>query len=370
MSKRTTGNTDRAEVLLASARPDRMDRDRTLPARFVRLLEKLGVAETCRGQRVVIKMHFGGGLGYSTIPPLFVKLLVDQVRKGRPRSVRVVDQGTRGASDRGYTRETLGAPLGTTAGPHGRDVRLLDTGWRRLGKVAIGRPVLEADVLINLAHVKGHGDAGFGGACKNLAMGCVPGATRQKIHALEGRIRWLRSRCTHCKRCLRACPTRANEFAKTGEYRIFWHHCRMCQHCVLACPTGALRLVHADFAGFQEGLARVTRLVLNAFDPGKVLHINVLTNITLFCDCWGMTTPALVPDIGIMAGRDIVAVDRAALDAIRVRDLIPGSLTPPYRLQKGRHLFEKLHGKDPYAQVRAMERLGLGTSRYRLVPVP
>jgi hypothetical protein len=144
----------------------------------------------------------------------------------------------------------------------------------------------------------------------------------------------------------------------------------MCLHCMLACPEGAIRLVRPKFCAFQEGLARVTGRVLAEFNPADVFHVNVLTHVTLFCDCWGFTTPALVPDVGILAGRDIAAVDSASLRAIKTRDLIPGSVTPPYRLGKGRHLFEKLHGKDPFEQVRAMERLGLGTSRYEIVEVP
>jgi len=138
---------------------------------------------------------------------------------------------------------------------------------------------------------------------------------------------------------------------------------------MLACPTGAIKLLNRDFKAFQEGLARVAKVVLDEFDPADVFHINVLMNITIFCDCWGFTSPALVPDIGIMAGQDIVAVDHASLDAIKAENVIPGSITPPYKLGKGKHLFEKLHSKDPYVQVKALERLGMGSSKYGLTTV-
>ena len=106
--------------------------------------------------------------------------------------------------------------------------------------------------------------------------------------------------------------------------------------------------------------------MLDQFGPDRALHINVLTHITPFCDCWGMTTPAMVPDIGIMGSKDIVAVEQASLDSIDASKVIPGSIPAPLKLGKGRHLFEKLHARDPYLQVGFLEKLGSGTSKYRL----
>lgn len=357
------------EVLFASAHPARVDRDLTLPAKFRRLLDGMKIAENVKGRTVAVKMHVGGDLGYSTIHPLFVRLLVEHIRKGKPRKVFVTDGGVKNAHHRGYTEETVGAPLLASIGDDGKDVVARKTGWAKLPVAHIGRPIVDADVLVNFSHLKGHGDCGFGGACKNLAMGCVPGKTRRAMHSLEGKLTWHRKRCVRCNRCIDECPTKANKFTEKGDYEIFWHHCRMCMHCMLACPTGAIKIANRKFDLFQEGLARVAKLVLDSYSPEDVYHINVLTNITVFCDCWGLTTPSLVPDIGILGSQDIVAVDHASLEAIKVKDLIPGSLTPPYRLGKGKHLFEKLHAKDPYTQVRALERLGCGTTKYRIAAV-
>lgn len=355
---------NRNEVLFASARPERVDRGLTLPARFDRLLERLNVSGAVKGKTVAVKMHVGGGLGYSTIHPLFVRLLVEHIRKGGPKRVFVTDGSVRDAARRGYTEETVGAPLASSIGDNGKDVKPRRTRWPHMKTVYLGKPILDADVLVNFSHVKGHGDCGFGGACKNLAMGCVPDRTRQAMHSLEGKLTWERGKCIRCNRCIEECPTDANKFDENGEYRIFWHHCRMCLHCMLACPTKAITIAEKKFDLFQEALARTAMEVLKSFRADRVFHINVLTNITVFCDCWGLTTPSLVPDVGIFASRDIVAVDEASLKAIRTADLIPGSLTPPYRLGKGKHLFEKIHGKDPFNQVRALERLGAGSGRY------
>jgi len=356
-------------IYFASAIPERMDRNLTLPARFTRLLEKLPLQERVRGLTVAIKMHLGGGLGYSTIHPLFVRLLVDHLKAGRPRRIFVSDGAIDGCAQRGYTAETVGAPIVAGLGPRGRSLVTRATGWAPLPEIQLGKPLVDADLLINFSHVKGHGDCGFGGACKNLGMGCVPWKTRAAIHKLEGDLKWNARRCIHCNKCIEECPTHAAKFNAKGEFEIFWHHCKMCQHCALICPRKAIQIRGRKFDQFQEGLARVAHQVIREYEPGRVFHLNVLTHITIFCDCWGLTTPALVPDIGIFGGEDIVAVEDASLKAIRTENLIPGSLTPPYTLGSGRHLFEKIHSRDPFKQVAALERLGAGSRRYAVVTV-
>jgi uncharacterized Fe-S center protein len=202
-------------------------------------------------------------------------------------------------------------------------------------------------------------------------MGCVDGHTRGQLHSLEGGIDWDAEACTLCGRCVEACDTGAIRLDKDKKHiSIFFHHCRFCRHCVLACPTGALVMRDPNqFKQFQHGMALATKTVLNSFDPSRVLHINLLTNITMFCDCWGMSSANLVPDIGLMASHDIVAIETATLDAIKVEDFIPGTTIAGRQLGPGKHLWEQIHGKDPYVQPRALQRRGLGTSRYRLIEV-
>jgi len=110
--------------------------------------------------------------------------------------------------------------------------------------------------------------------------------------------------------------------------------------------------------------------VLEDFAPGHVFYINFLVNITAICDCWGMSTPALVPDIGVMASEDIVAVERASIDAIKIENLIWDGVPGGKELQgKTGHLFERLHGKNPFVQLDELEKLGLGEQSYNIVEV-
>jgi uncharacterized Fe-S center protein len=89
----------------------------------------------------------------------------------------------------------------------------------------------------------------------------------------------------------------------------------------------------------------------------------------MLCDCWGMTQHAVVPDIGILAGRDIVAIETASLDMIRTKDLIPGTLPAKLKLGKKGHFFERIHGKDPYAAIGFLDKLGHGTKQFKLIEV-
>lgn len=128
-------------------------------------------------------------------------------------------------------------------------------------------------------------------------------------------------------------------------------------------------MVGGRYKDFQKGMALATSKVLGTFAPQNVLFINVLMNITIFCDCWGMTTPALVPDVGIVAGREIVAVEQASLDLIKTEALIPGSLPSKFELGNTGHLFERIHRKDPHVVVDYLAELGHGTKEYRLTEV-
>ena len=359
-------------VFSVSISTPRPEPEATLPGKFKRLLSQFDLTKLSAGAWVPIKMHLGGGLGFTTIHPLLVRMVVTAVREagGKPFVLDGYFNAVNEAAVRGYTSETLGCPIISAGGPYDSHVITVPAGYRSLDTIAIFGAIHDAPCLINLSHVKGHGACGYGGACKNIAMGCVDGPTRAKLHGLEGGIDWVRERCTFCGRCVKACDTDAIKLStdkKKRQVSIFFHHCRFCRHCVAACPNEALVVNEKDgFQHFQEGMALTTQLVLDRFEPQRVLHINVLTNITMFCDCWGISTPSVVPDIGILASHDMVAVETASLDAIKAENFIPGSLVGRRPLGPGKHLFEQIHGKDPFVQLHALERRGVGRSDYEL----
>jgi uncharacterized protein len=357
-----------SEVYFSSIKVEKLEADKTLPKKFERMLEQLDIRSLVSGKKVCVKMHLGGNVGYTTIHPLFVRTLVQQIKKAGCKSVFVCDGSKKGANLRGYTKKSVGTKIVGLFRRPGL-VKKIPIGYKKLDEAEISKEVLNSDVLIVLSHLKGHGSCGFGGAGKNIAMGVVPGKTRGKIHSLEGGIDWDKDKCTKCEKCIQECPNKANKFNDKGDYEIFYHNCTYCRHCILACPQKSLTISpDGTFENFSKGLALVVKETLKNFEK-SALFINFLMNITIFCDCWGFSTPSLVPDLGIVASKDIVAVEKASLDMIKVENLNKIGLPDGKELTEGNHLFEKIHGKDPYLMGNYMKEMGLGSSEYKILDI-
>jgi len=366
--RKATVNNKSSKVLFADIAVDSLEPDKTLPAKFRRMLRKLKLKQRVKDKSVGIKMHFGSNLGFSTIPPLFVKILVEELKTAGATRITAMDNNAADGKLRGYIPEILGCDVISTFGATKCYLYKERIGFKTLDYAEYGGEAVDCDFFIDLSHVKGHGDCGFGGALKNIAMGVVPFSTRRKIHQLEGGIVHDEEKCDLCFKCIKACPNDAIRYnKKTKKLSIFLHHCTYCQHCVMVCPEGALEMENRRFEDFSKGMAIVTARFLKKFAPEDVLFINFLTNITVFCDCWGMTTPSLVPDIGILASDDIVAVEAASLDMIKTEDLLPNGL-PKKRelLDVDGHLFEKIHGKDPYLMIKYLKRMRAGSADYSI----
>ncbi len=200
-------------------------------------------------------------------------------------------------------------------------------------------------------------------------MGCVTTKTRKDLHYLHSGgsgIIWDESLCSFCKKCINECRYKANKFNKDNKYETSQHNCTYCLHCVEICPNNALSFSGKNYLDFQKGIGIATEAVLSTFNPKYVYHINFLLNITFICDCWGMSTPPLVHDIGILSSSDIVAVEKASLDIIKNLSVLPNSLPKDWSLRKGNHIFEKVWGKNPYTQLDYLIDRKLGNQNYIL----
>jgi len=360
-----------SDVLFATAKVKRLAAEDTLPARFQRLLKQVDFKSYFDKRTVAIKMHVGGHLGYTTIHPLFVRFVVEAVKQagGRP-FITDGSWSVAGAVARGYTEEVLGAPIQPAAGTMDKYFYSRPIGYRGLESVDLCGNIVDAEAMLVLSHLKGHGQSGFGGAIKNLAMGCVTVPTRGKLHQLmDTEFSWDADACVHCYLCRDNCPGGAVKFDQEGRYSVFFHHCRYCMHCVDSCPEHAISINLEGIRYFQEGLARATKAVIDTFDANSIYYLNFLLDITPLCDCWGFSTPPLVPDIGIMGSGDIVSIEQASLDAIDVKHYIPGSLPEQLEMTDTGHLFERIHRKDPYLQIETCAGLGLGSREYQIVDV-
>ncbi|MCX5772466.1 MAG: DUF362 domain-containing protein [Candidatus Hydrogenedentes bacterium] len=358
-----------AEVSFASSKVKELRRNATLPVKYERMLAGFPLEKMFKGKTVAIKIHVGGDIGFTTVHPLFIRMLVDAVKKaGGDPFITDGSGAMQFAKARGYTEEVLGAPLIAAAGISNNYAYTRKINYRTLKSVDLCGNIVDADAMVVLSHGKGHGNSGFGAAIKNLAMGCVARDSRAKLHKVQGEnFVWNSELCSRCHACKESCPSPdAISFDKDDNLKYFEHGCRYCRHCETACKTGAIKINSHGSEYFQRAMAMTTKAVLDTFEPGRVLYINVMLNITPFCDCWGFSSPALVPDIGILAATDIVAIEQASLDLVKSEDFIPSSLPESMTLGDGNHLFQKIHGKDPYLQVACAEEIGLGTRKYKL----
>ncbi|MHC4714014.1 MAG: DUF362 domain-containing protein [Planctomycetota bacterium] len=343
-----------------------MDPRTSLLARYERLLRKLIKREMVADKITAVKLHFGGRYGYTHVHPAFITRVVERIKEcgGRPfvTDHRVDNRRA------GLVPEAVGCPLYHAAGLKDKYFYEVKTGNRMLRSVDVAGYLHDAEALINLSHAKGHGQCAFGAAIKNLAMGAVTHRTRGDIHRLMDKaFKWHADKCIHCNKCVETCEHEAISFAEDGRLLQNSHQCTLCLHCMTVCPTGAITIGKEGWPRFQRGLALATKAVLDTFEPERVLHINVALNITAICDCWGFSLANFRPDVGILAGSDPVALDKATIDLLDCDDIFPNSLPKGITLREGaEHILYRIWGKDPYCQIREAAKVDLGSEEYTL----
>ncbi|NPD89037.1 MAG: DUF362 domain-containing protein [Asgard group archaeon] len=375
---------DKAKVYFGSVQHGKASRFASFAAKFDKivelLLEEISIEEK---DKVAIKMHLGFNDGYQTIPVFFVRRLVEAIKKkgGYPF---ITDNPTAvyNAVNRGYTQETCGCPLIPVAGVKDGYVTSVEVNYRGIESIDLGGALKDADVLIDLSHAKGHGSCGYGGAIKNLALGAYSGPSRwRKIHgAAHADEYWDKEKGTPelAKKFVEACPYGAlNYDEEKDELRRNYHDCRQCMTCLeMDHGAGVIKLPRESYTAFSEMMAIATQKVLETFEPKKIMYLNFLIQMTVWCDCMGLGMAPIINDIGVVGSKDIVAVETATLDLIKKEGLIEKNI-PPFlkhvnlNPEEDIHPFTRVHGpyKDPYEVVVFAEKMGMGTSEYELIEI-
>ncbi len=366
-------------VFFGSARQARLDAKETLPAKLDMILERLSLRDRVKGETVAIKMHTGSNIGYSTVHPVFVRKIVQAIKEGGGKPfVTDVTWDAKGAEERGYASETLGCPVYPAAGPDDKYYYEHDRPYKSIQKWKLAGMIQDATFLVNLSHAKGHPSCGYGGSFKNLALGCMVGATRSAIHdVMHYDPYWFPDQCPDAetrKRIAAACPHQAIVEDKDAPDRMHLHmeQCNGCRRCLQVAPAGSLRIDAVNFHSFQEACAISTSIALSTFAPTKATHLCLATIMTPVCDCFGFTGMPVLPDAGIFGSDDIVAVEQAVLDVTGKMRLIEENVPTSMEIHtREGHPFRWLHGplKDPYCVTEYGERLGLGSRAYELVDV-
>ncbi len=366
-------------VYFGSARQARLDAKETLPAKLEVILEKLRLRERVKGELVVLKMHVGNNMIYSTIHPIFVRRVVQAIKDGGGKPfIADVDWDVEGAETRAYTTETVGCPIYPAGGLKDSHFVVKEKSYKNLKQWKVAGLINDATFLVNFAHVKGHPSCGFGGAMKNLALGCMVGETRGAIHDAHHYDRyWFAEKCPDpkvLKKIIKSCPFGAivMDKHKVGELHIHFEQCNQCMRCLKVAPPGSLKIEKVNFESFQEAAATSVSVVLSTFEKKKAIHLDLVTHQSPVCDCFGFTSLPILPDVGIFGSDDVIAVDTAILDATAKLKLIEENLPTSLEVHtREGHPYQMLHGpyKDPYHILRYGEELGLGSMKYKLEDV-
>ena len=251
-----------SQVFFGSPRQARLEAKETLPAKLDLILERLHLRDRVKDETVAIKMHTGNNIGYSTVHPVFVRKVVQAVKDGGGKPfVADVNWDAKGAEERGYSSETLGCPVYPAAGPDDKYFYPHERPYKNIKTWKVAGMIQDATFLINLAHVKGHPSCGYGGAFKNLALGCMVGETRSAMHDTMHFDRyWFAEKCPDAatrKRIIEACPHEAIVEDKNDPKELHLHpeQCNQCGRCLQVAPPGSLKIDAVNFHAFQEACA-------------------------------------------------------------------------------------------------------------------
>ena len=356
----------------------------TMPGKLKKLIRKAGIALlNLEGQFVAIKIHFGELGNVSYLRPNYARAVVDVVKElgGKPflTDCNTLYPGSRKnalehlycAWENGFTPLTVGCPILIGDGLKGTDdIEVPVQGGEYVKKAKIGRAVMDADVIISLTHFKGHEATGFGGALKNLGMGCGSRAGKKEQHN-NGKAYVQQELCRGCRRCMRECANDGLVFdAEKRKMHVDKEHCVGCGRCVGACNFDAIDF--EDPNSNQMLNYRIAEYAKAVVDGRPQFHISMVMDISPNCDCHEENDAPILPDVGMFASFDPLALDQACVDACLKCEPLPNS-------QLGEHLrdphFEDHHdhftNSTPESEWQSClshaEKIGLGTRAYELI---
>lgn len=312
---------------------------------------------------VAVKMHFGeqGNDGY--IRPELVSPVIAMLRDRQARpfltDTNTIYSGPRRdalghlqvAADHGFSLERMGVPVIIADGLRGTDAEEVAVGGKHFRQVHIATAIRRAHAMMVLSHFKGHILAGFGGALKNLGMGCGSRRGKFEMHSsLPPQID--AESCIACGACVTACSHGAMTM-HGGAPALDVKACAGCGECAVICPVGAITIASFDASALMQ--ERFAEYAAGAVEGRRCFYVNFLNHITPNCDCMSRNEQCIAPDIGILASSDPVAIDQASYDLV---------------IQGRGDVFRQARPQiDATVQLAHAEQLGIGSRAYQLVEV-
>ena len=359
-----------------------------------RLVKRAGIANIdFKNQFVAIKIHFGepGNLAY--IRPNYAARLVSLLRElgAKPfltdcntlysgRRSNAVDH-LQSAMENGFNPMSAGCNVIIADGVKGTDYREIEIDGQYCKAPKIGAAIADADIIISMNHFKGHEQAGFGGALKNLGMGCASVGGKLELHcASQPRIDT--EACKGCNIGVKHCAHDAIHLNNNRKAEIDYERCVGCGQCVALCQYDGAVMGEGDTSErLNYKIDEYTKAVLS---DKPHFHVSFIMNVSPECDCWNHNDAAIIPDLGIAASFDPVALDKACVDLVYASPdpgadmVINAPIIGGNKLAEA-HPHEHLEGEDKFhlihpdtnwqAGLRYAEEIGLGSQAYELITV-
>jgi len=328
------------------------------------LLEKSRIFDFIQPEdKVGIKVHFGeeGNTGF--VRPQHLRIICDEISKKctetflsdantlyRGRRLNSEDH-LKLTAEHGFTKEATGVDVFIPDDNKKEDKIDVRIDEKNIKIAKLARIFIDLDALVAVSHFKGHILTGFGGALKNIGMGCASREGKLAQHCDLAPVVHL-DNCSGCGECQLVCPTGAIHI-ENNKSKVDALKCIGCASCLAACPNMAMFIDFQAGDKIQEKIAEYSLAVLKN-KKEKVGFINFAIRINQECDCWGMDNPRIGPDVGLFASTDPVSIDKASFDMIKK--------------VCGKDIFKTAHPKqNGLKHLEYAQKLGLGNIDYDLI---
>jgi uncharacterized Fe-S center protein len=354
-----------------------------LQRKLENLIRKAGIDSIDFDNKITaVKIHFGEPGNLSYIRPNFASTIVKYL-KGKGAKPFLTDANTlytgrrsnavdhlRSAWENGFNPLVVDCPVIIADGLRGSDYSEVQLNQEHCKTAKIGKAVVDADILISMTHFKGHELTGFGGTLKNIGMGCAAVGGKLEMHSTSSPV-IVSENCTGCRVCVKNCAQEAISVGADNIAVINYEKCVGCGQCVAVCQYDAAQVVWDSASELSNH--KIAEYTLAVVKDKPCFHISFIMQVSPDCDCWGFNDYPLVPDIGIAASFDPVALDQACVDMVIQAPLLAGS-----RVHNS-HSHDQFCGKDKFAMAHPnvhweagldhAEKIGLGKRKYELVKV-
>ena len=350
-----------------------------------RLVKKAGIENIdFTGKYTAIKIHFGepGNLAY--LRPNYSKVIADVIKSAGGK-VFLTDCNTLyvgrrkdalehldAAYENGYNPFTTGCQIIIGDGLKGTDEAYVPVpGGEYVKEAKIGRAIMDADILISLTHFKGHELTGFGGALKNIGMGCGSRAGKMEMHS-DGKPQINKDTCVGCKACAKICAHSAITITDQ-KAKINYAKCVGCGRCIGTCHFNAIGAAWDESNDILN--KKIAEYSLAVIKDRPHFHISLVIDVAPFCDCHAENDLPIIPDIGMFASFDPVALDMACADMANQAPIISGSYLEEQLKNQASKNNKQDHFMATHPETNWMvcvdhaEKIGIGTKSYELIVV-